>query len=86
MGQDNDNGKSGNDANISTLTLKLDRATFNLTVGGKTKNLDEAIAMVDMAKRALTKQLAAQELAQAMNAPQIADGMPRMPPIFGRRG
>jgi hypothetical protein len=86
MGQDNEGGNNGKADKVSTVTLTLDRATFQMAIGGLTQNYDEAIAMRQMAIRRFERLQNAAEIQAALNKPQIAGGMPRMPLNFGHRG
>lgn len=78
-----DTGNGGNGGSSfkekSELVLTLDRTTFQLSITGTAMNLDEAIAMLDMARRDCDNKLRATVVAQSLDAP----GRVRVP-IFSR--
>jgi hypothetical protein len=56
-------------ATHSQLVLTLTRADFTLTIGGTTQNYDEAICMLDMARRDFEAKLRAAQVRQAIEGP-----------------
>jgi len=72
------NGGQGRKLNQLIITLDIERLAVN--VGGFTENMDIALAMLDMAKRALEGRLRAEEVRNSLAMP-----LPGTIDIRGRR-
>ena len=80
MAEHNNSGGAAGQHNISQLVLTLDRDNFQLTIGGKMQNLDEALAMVQMASREFKARI------RAARAGEILQVDGRLPIDFDPRG
>lgn len=70
MDTDNDNGGGKQPLEVSQMILTLDRAKFILKIDGHTENFDEALAILDLARRNIEGKIRAEQVARSLAAPQ----------------
>jgi hypothetical protein len=78
MVQDNGGGGAARDKKISRILLTFNREDFTMAIGGETENLDEALAMLEMAHRDFEARLRAAQVKQVLTAPSGA-AFPQLP-------
>lgn len=78
MSHDGNGSNGGQGAHINQLILTFNSEIMAVEVGGHTQNLDIALAMLDMARRALEARQRAAEVAVSLARP--------MPGNFDLRG
>jgi len=69
MAADNGDANKGKILGTSQIVLTLDRAHFLLSIGGNTENYDEALAMIEMARRAFEDKIRAASMSRVLTAP-----------------
>lgn len=70
MDTDNGNGSGKPPIEVSQMILTLDRAKFILKIDGHTENFDEALAILDLARRHVEAKIRAEQVARSLSAPQ----------------
>jgi hypothetical protein len=65
------NGNGGGNERINQLVITFDPARLTVNIGGHTENFDIALAMLDMAKRALEARARAEEVRASLARPLI---------------
>ena len=76
--QSDNNGNGGETRKENQLVISFDRAHCTVNVGGWTENFDIALAMLDMARRALEARMRAEEVSAGLARPTV--------PTFDLRG
>ena len=69
MDSENEASQNGQPAKVSQIVLTFDREKFLLTIGGKTENYNEALCMLEMARREIESQARAVEVGKVLSAP-----------------
>ena len=69
MDTEYNNGHGGEARTQSQMILTLDRAQFTLTIGGHTENYDEALAMLELARRSIEAKMRSQAIAETLRGP-----------------
>lgn len=81
MDTENKTGQAARPENISQLVLTFNRAKFEMQIGGSVENYDEALSMLDMARRDFKAKLSAAAVSKVLTAPAGA-----LTPFRMRRG
>ena len=78
MAEDNNNRDANGNLRVSQMILTLDRGNFTVSIGGQTENHDEALAILDLARRQIERKMRAAEVQQMMGA-RLPITLPRGP-------